>query len=413
MKKRVFLILMSLILVLAPVLGAGAAQVTEEEAVALEAPYTDVQDPNAWYYEPVQYVYEKGLMTGMSPTVFGVSKVLSRAQFAVILWRMNGSPAMEYTNKFPDVAENTWYTDAALWASEAGIITGYQSGSKKGCFGPADDITREQMAVMMYRYGKYCEYDVSQTTNIITYRDAYKVSPFALEAMKWAVAAKIITGKQNGTMLDPQGKASRAECATIIMRFMKMYVDVEPGEDNPGEENPDHPELAAYKKYLSDDNWIAQKAVSATKEMAVFDLNNDGVYEAAIKYASPTWNIYTTAVLAYNDGIKIYHKQSNKDSKVAYPLSYISETIGRYVLESMTGDVTYDFWLMSKGATTTNLKSITPSQMDVKAKIEYKALSTNLCQPVYVEINETNLAKYLSGDGEVTGIKTDKPMPSY
>ena len=173
-----------------------------------------------WFYESIKYVYDNELMTGLNETTFGPYENLARAQFAVILHRMNGSPDIEYTNKFPDVADNQWYTDAILWASDIGVVTGYEDTGK---FGPGDNINREQMAVMMYRYANYLGYDTSARANISKYTDAGNVNEFAKEAMSWAVGEGIITGKYNETQLDPQGNASRAECATIIMRFIESY----------------------------------------------------------------------------------------------------------------------------------------------------------------------------------------------
>ena len=184
-----------------------------------EIPFHDVYMTD-WFYESVKYVYDNGLMTGLNETTFGPYENLARAQFAVILHRMNGSPDMEYTNKFPDVADNQWYTDAILWANEAGVVGGYTDTGK---FGPGDNINREQMAVMMYRYANYLGYDTSARADISKYTDAGNVNEFAKEAMSWAVGEGIITGKYNETQLDPQGNASRAECATIIMRFVENY----------------------------------------------------------------------------------------------------------------------------------------------------------------------------------------------
>ena len=187
----------------------------EKEA---KLPFTDI--PNEWYQDAIKYVFEKGLMTGKDTDTFAPDENLARAQFAVILHRMNGTPEMKYEAKFPDVKEDVWYTDAILWASEQKIVTGY---TNTGCFGPADNINREQMATMMYRYAKSKGYDVSNKTDFSKYADAGKVSAYADEAMQWAVGNGIITGKNNGTVLDPQGNATRAECATIMMRFMEKY----------------------------------------------------------------------------------------------------------------------------------------------------------------------------------------------
>ncbi len=183
-----------------------------------KVPFEDIKADD-WYYDSVTYVNRKGLMTGLNATTFAPEQPLARAQFAVILHRINGEPKMEYTDRFKDVPEGEWYTDAVLWAASNGIVNGYDD---TGLFGTADNINREQMAVMMYRYAKYKGYDISKQADFSRFTDAASVSGFASDAMKWAVGNEIITGK-NGTMLDPQGNAIRAECATIIMRFVKKY----------------------------------------------------------------------------------------------------------------------------------------------------------------------------------------------
>ena len=181
--------------------------------------FTDVHKGD-WFYDAVAYVNERGLMTGLNETTFGPAQTLARAQFAVILYRMEGEPDVSYRNVFPDVPDGIWYTDAIMWASENGIITGYTNTGK---FGPADKITREQMAVMMYRYAQYKKYDTSEKADFSKFDDASRVSGYAKEAMHWAVVTGIITVKYNGTRIDPLASANRAECATIIMRFVEKY----------------------------------------------------------------------------------------------------------------------------------------------------------------------------------------------
>ena len=183
-----------------------------------EMKFKDVSS-NDWFYSSVMYVNKYGLMTGLNETEFGPVQSLARAQFAMILYRMNGSPAVNYTNKFKDVSAGIWYTDPIMWASNKGVVTGYSNGN----FGPGDNINREQMAVMMYRYAKTQGYDVSASVELGNYKDGANVSGFAKQAMQWCVAEGIITGKYNGTQLDPQGNAIRAECATIIRRFVEKY----------------------------------------------------------------------------------------------------------------------------------------------------------------------------------------------
>ena len=180
--------------------------------------FTDVSTDD-WFYDSIEYVYEKGIMTGINDTTFAPYEALARAQFAVILHRLNGEPQMEYTDRFHDVGADIWYTDAILWAADADVVTGYSNGN----FGPADKINREQMATMMYRYAQYKGYSLEGGVDYSQYEDAANVSDFAQEAMSWAVGNGIITGKYGETQLDPQGEASRAESATIIMRFIETF----------------------------------------------------------------------------------------------------------------------------------------------------------------------------------------------
>jgi len=181
-------------------------------------PFSDVPD-EIWYREPVVFVYEHEIMTGKNDTTFAPEEKLSRAEFATILYRMAGEPDISYEDIFPDVPENLWYTDGIMWAYQNGIVTGHGDNT----FRPSDKITREQMALMMYRYADYLGCDVGDETSLDEYPDADSVSSYAQQAMNWAVGNGIITGKNEGKMLDPQGQASRAECATIIMRFMQRY----------------------------------------------------------------------------------------------------------------------------------------------------------------------------------------------
>lgn len=187
-------------------------------AVVNPMPFIDVSK-SAWFYPYVATVYYNDLMTGKDTTHFAPSEKLARAQFATILYRMEGEPDVDISSKFADVPSNIWYTDAVLWANSIGVVNGYSS---TGLFGPNDSINREQMAVMMYRYAKYCSLDTSARASLGQFKDASYVNSFATEAMQWAVAEGIITGKDNGTRLDPQGNASRAECATIISRFIDL-----------------------------------------------------------------------------------------------------------------------------------------------------------------------------------------------
>lgn len=178
--------------------------------------FTDVPD-NAWFYNDVYFVYNLGIMTGLNETTFGPSEPLGRGQFATILYRMEGAPETAYQDIYPDVSDGKFYTSPAMWGKATGVITGYANGS----FGPADKITREQVATILYRYATASEMNTSQRADLSSFPDHAKVSSFSREALEWAVGVGIISG--DGGNINPQGDASRAQCATMIMRFLRYY----------------------------------------------------------------------------------------------------------------------------------------------------------------------------------------------
>ncbi len=198
------------------------------------------KDSDEWIRNAVGYVHENGIMTGLKDDKgqltgnFGPALNLSRGQFATILYRMAGGdsetgnlePDGEVKN-FPDVDYNgsDFYRYAVKWASSVGIIKGYED---TGEFGPGDDITREQMAAMMYRYAFYKEYTLAESSDMTEFPDQGKVNPKLRTEMGWAVKAGLITGNDNGSApktLDPQNPTSRAVCATIIQRFYEKVAD--------------------------------------------------------------------------------------------------------------------------------------------------------------------------------------------
>lgn len=188
-----------------------------EEVNSNSLPYSDVHI-NDWYYDAVSSMYRQGIMTGLRPTVFGPSGEVSRAQFATILYRMSAVEEINYTDKFPDIKKGQFYTDAVLWAAEKGIVTGYMSGF----FGPAKPISREEMAVMLFRFAGYLTYDNSNRISLGRFPDNNQVSSFSQEALEWACAEGIIQGNGNGLLI-PRASTDRAACAMMIMRFMNKY----------------------------------------------------------------------------------------------------------------------------------------------------------------------------------------------
>ena len=149
----------------------------------VELPFTDVPE-GAWYEDAAAYVYKHGLMAGTSATTFAPDVTTSRAMIATILWRMAGSPVVNYAMNYTDVAQGQWYSEAVRWATSEGVVTGYGNG----LFGTNDPITREQLATMLWRYAQTEGYDVSigEDTNILSYTDVADLSEYAIPAMQWA-----------------------------------------------------------------------------------------------------------------------------------------------------------------------------------------------------------------------------------
>lgn len=180
--------------------------------------FLDVSEGD-WFYSSVVYAKENGIMSGLSEDTFGPAENLSRAQVAAILYRMTGSPDVQYVQKFKDVYSKEWYSNAVIWASNAGIVSGYGNGN----FGPNDNVTREQIATMMYRYANYLALEtVPKMGDISSYSDSDKVSNYAVDATKWAVGYGLISGTTS-TTISPLGNTTRAECAAITKRFIGAY----------------------------------------------------------------------------------------------------------------------------------------------------------------------------------------------
>lgn len=183
--------------------------------------YTDV-DADAWYADAVSYVTDNGLMGGTSSTAFSPEDAMTRAMLATVLYRTAESPAVTGSDDFTDTADGTWYTDAVLWASQQGLVTGYGDGT----FGTDDPVSREQIAAILWRYAG--SPDAQSGTD---FADEAAISAYAADAVDWARANGIVNGKENNTF-DPQGNATRAEVATILRGYLTMGAPEEPAEPN-------------------------------------------------------------------------------------------------------------------------------------------------------------------------------------
>ena len=188
--------------------------------VVSEMPFLDVA-PGAWYADAVAYVYEHGLMSGTSATAFSPNTTTTRAMIVTMLYRLEGEPSVSFGSSFNDVDASMYYAGAVAWASQNGIVTGYDEAT----FGPNDAITREQMAAILYRYAQYKGYDTDVGGMAIReYEDYESISEYALSAMGWAVSEGLVTGT-SGNTLTPAGSAIRAQIATIFMRFIENIIE--------------------------------------------------------------------------------------------------------------------------------------------------------------------------------------------
>lgn len=195
-----------------PASAVTVKAVFAEEGTVSELPFEDVK-VEQWFYEAVKYVYDNELMNGISATEFNPNGLLTRGTIAQVLFNLEGADA-DAAAVFDDVPADAWFADAVNWAAANNIVTGYGDGT----FGPDNNITREQMAAILYRYAQFKGYDVSAKGDLTAFTDGDNVSEWATDALAWCVGAKLINGRDNGTV-DATGTATRAEIAQIFMNF--------------------------------------------------------------------------------------------------------------------------------------------------------------------------------------------------
>ncbi len=183
-----------------------------EEGTVSELPFEDVK-VEQWFYDAVKYVYDNEMMNGVSATEFAPDASLTRGTIARVLFNLEGA-ASGAAATFDDVPADAWFADAVNWAAANDIVTGYGDGT----FGPDNNITREQMATILYRYAQFKGYDVSAKGDLSAFTDGADVSEWAKDALSWCVGVKLINGRDNGTV-DALGTATRAEIAQIFMNF--------------------------------------------------------------------------------------------------------------------------------------------------------------------------------------------------
>ena len=180
--------------------------------------FADVSEAD-WFCEDVRFAVENGLFNGLDENTFSPNTSMTRAMLVTVLYRLAEQPAVTGGSAFADVEAGQWYTDAVIWATRNGIVNGLGNGK----FGTNDNVTREQMAAILYRYAQNCGYDTTARANLNGYTDAAKISAYAQEAMSWANAMGLLNGR-TATTLAPNGTATRAEVAAIFHRFVENIV---------------------------------------------------------------------------------------------------------------------------------------------------------------------------------------------
>ena len=196
-----------------------ARKVTVQASFApVPLPFEDVP-PGAWYEEAVRYAYTHGIMEGMSDTTFVPGKSLTRAEAVQVLYNLEGQPTVSESATFPDLVYQ-WYKPAIAWAEQTGVVDGYEDGT----FQPGDSITRQEFAQMLYNYAKYKGHDLTAEGDLSSFPDGDSVQEWALPAMSWANGNALINGHDDGT-LEPGGTTTRAQAASILMRFDQKLVE--------------------------------------------------------------------------------------------------------------------------------------------------------------------------------------------
>ena len=198
----------------------GATILTVTERIS-KLPFTDVSVDD-WFYSSVEYTYQKGIILGTSNTTFNPNTKLTRGMLVTILHRMDGKPTPTTQNKFSDVYRSQYYYDAVIWANEKGIVHGYGDGSK---FGPDDNITRQDLAVILRNFAQYKGKNINVTSDLSKFKDGNLVSDYAKTAMQWATGKGVITGNNNGESLTPHANSTRAEAAGMIYNYCTKVKD--------------------------------------------------------------------------------------------------------------------------------------------------------------------------------------------
>ena len=191
--------------------GGGGTPTEPEEPTW---PFTDVTEGDDWFYDAVAYVYENNIMAGTDETTFEPTMELDRAMAAQLFYNLEGKPAVTGDSTFTDVTSGHWAVDAITWAAQNDIVAGIGGN----LYDPDSNVTREQFAVMLYKYARFKGYDLTATGDLTRFPDAGSISSWAETALSWANGNDLINGHENGT-IDPKGSTIRAQAASIMANF--------------------------------------------------------------------------------------------------------------------------------------------------------------------------------------------------
>lgn len=249
-------------------------------AAAGTSPFSDVKT-SRWSFKAIKYAYDSKYMDGVGGGKFAPAGTMTRAMVATVLYRKEGSPSVAFTSEFSDVKVGKWYSDAVIWAKNAGVVEGYSDGT----FDPTGEITREQLATMFFRYGRVVGYDTRIKGDLSGFPDASKTHSYAKNALTWATARGLITGVKSGDtdLLDPRGNATREQFATIIKRFDDAGPDypleyAEP-EIISSYTSPEYPLVTDADFYVSPDGDDTASGTDASHPFASFERARDAVRE--------------------------------------------------------------------------------------------------------------------------------------
>lgn len=300
-QKRVTAIVIAALLVISFCISACGAEV--------ETGFSDVA-ANAWYAGAVEYVRDNGLMSGTTATTFSPDTTTSRAMLVTILYQRAGSPNLQATGSFYDVALDAWYADAIRWAAQNGIVSGYSDGR----FGPNDPVTREQLASILWRSA-----GSPAAEQAAAFADEGSISPFAVQAVAWARGSGIISGKE-GNRFDPNGSATRAETAVMLQRWGTRNMPTAPPSDSPAVTPPSSASPSALRIQVQDG-----------ARTVLFELNDSPAAQSLYSQLP-----LTIAVQDYSDNEKIFYPPQKLDTTDATPAEGPAGTLAYF---SPWGDV--------------------------------------------------------------------------